>query len=117
MTRLISILGWLQDLFNAPPLASMTHRQKLGRVCLITCSLVLLCILSAMILAVIIFLAQRTHQAVSSLLALDFRQALVIGGILILSACVNALCLLVLLYVRRLDRRLMSSPPAPPTLR
>jgi hypothetical protein len=104
-----SILGWLLDLFNAPPRESMTRRQKVGRMLLVSGTLVILCILGAMVGAVGIFVLQRLSRALSQNSDLWNTAAVIIVGV-----GVNALCVFILFQVKKFDRRLMQAPGETP---
>jgi hypothetical protein len=115
VNKIFSLGGWVMNLFNPPPLECMTQGQKVGRVLLVATSLVIICIISAMLLASFVFLVQRMKEVVSAILASDFSFIMNVVGILVLSISVNAICVLVLLYVRRMDQTLMMPPPEAPT--
>jgi len=103
-----SILAWLLNLFDPPPLKLMTRSQKVGRVFLMTGTLVVVCILSAMLGAAGIFLVQQGHDMASNVH--DLLRDL---GIIFVSMLVNTVCVVVLLEIRKADRKLIQ-PPAPP---
>jgi hypothetical protein len=102
-----SILAWLIHLFNPPPLISMTRWQKVGRVFLLTATLLTISLLSTMVIAAVIFLFQRMPRLVLTLLASDFSVVEKMIAIILLSVCVNTVCVFVLLQIRRMDRGLM----------
>jgi hypothetical protein len=100
----IALLAWLLSLFNPPPLASMSGKQKIGRAFLVTLTLLVACILTAMLGAVGIFVIQRTRDMLTSIPKL-------MGGLEIIfaSVLVNAICVVVLLHIRKAERKLI--PP------
>jgi len=104
-----SILGWLLGLFNAPPREAMTRRQKVGRLLLVSGTLVVLCVLGAMIAAVGIFVLQRLGSALDKNSDLWNTAAVIIVGVV-----VNALCVFILFQVKKFDRRLMLGPSETP---
>ena len=105
-----SILAWLLDLFNAPPRDAMTHRQKVGRILLVTGTLVVLCILIAMAFAVGIFVVERINRALGTIPDLWSTATIILVGI-----AVNALCVFLLFQVKKLDRNLMLGPGETPS--
>jgi hypothetical protein len=106
ISQSFATLIWLINLFNPPPLASMSRLQKVGRVFLVTLTLMLSCTLTAMLGAVGIFLIQRERAMLSSMPEL-------LGGLEIIftGVCVNAICVVVLFQVKKADRKLMSAQP------
>lgn len=106
----ISILAWLLDLFNAPSRASMSLRQKAGRILSITGTIVVLCILAAMAGEVGIYVVQRVNHAFDNIPDLWNTAAILIGGLV-----VNALCVFILFQVKKFDRNLMSGTGEMPT--
>jgi uncharacterized membrane protein YidH (DUF202 family) len=106
----ISILAWLVNLFNAPPRDTMTVRQKVGRSLLVASTLVVLCILAAMALAVGIFMVERMSRALDKIPDLWSTAAILFVGV-----AVNALCVFLLFRVKKLDRDLMLDPGETPT--
>ncbi len=109
MSKPFSIFPWLLGLFDSPPLDTLTQVQKVGRVFLVTVSLVVVCILTAMLLALGIFLIERSHLIFTALMEDNFSVVARMTGILALSVGVNVFCVFILFQVRRLDRNLMSS--------
>lgn len=103
-----SILAWLVNLFDPPPLQSMSRNQKVGRVFLLTGTLVVVCILTAMLGAAGIFLMQRGHDMISNV-----RDLLRDVGIIFVSMIVNTICVIVLLEIRKADHKLIQ--PTEPT--
>ena len=105
-----SIPAWLLELFNPPLRDSLSIGQKVGRVLLITMTLVTLSIIVALVLALLLFgydsgrdLAAHTPHLTGAL------------KILAVSLVVNTICIKVLFQLKRLDERLMASgkPPEP----
>jgi len=102
-----SILAWLFDLFDPPPLRSMSRAQKIGRAFLLTGTLVVVCILTAMLGAVGVFIFQREHDMAGSI-----RDLLRDLGIIFVSMVVNTICVIVLLQIKKADRKLIQPPEA-----
>ncbi len=67
INRSFPILAWLINLFNPPPLKLMSRSQKVGRVLLITTTLLVICILSSMVATLAVFLVERGHRMLSSI--------------------------------------------------
>jgi hypothetical protein len=104
MKLVTSIGNWLLALFNAPPRASMTFLQKVSRVFLVTGALFTFSIFSALFLAMGIFLLDRLKSGQDGGYPL-----IKILAILLDSALVNAVCIFILLQIKRLDETLI--PP------
>ena len=103
--KLVASLGsWLLALFNAPPRASMTFVQKIGRVFLVTGALFTFSIFSALIFALMIFLFQRMASGQAG----DYPLVKILA-ILLDSLLVNVVCVFILLQIKRLDETLI--PP------
>ncbi len=100
--RFFELVAWLVELFAPPPLASMTRLQKVGRVLLVTVTLVVCSILAAMLGAVAIFLFERGRRMVNSFPEMEDGL-----GIILVAIGVNAACVFVLLQIRRADGKLM----------
>lgn len=97
------VMAWFINLFTPPPLDSMTRSQKVGRIFLITITLVVNSILFAMVGASLIFLLERGTAMLNSV------PALMEGLVIILTSIfVNALCVSVLLQIKKADRKLMA---------
>ena len=110
--RSVSILAWLVNLFNPPPLQAMNRLQKVGRVFLFSITLVVVCILLSMFAAACIFTLQHARHMIIS------RPELIGDAcIIFVSMLVNSLCVMVLLAIRRADHKLVppAEPPGPPT--
>ncbi len=108
--HLYLIITWLTDLFNAPPRLEMNYRQKIGRILLVTGTMVVVSILTAMAAALGIFVFERIFRAIKNIPNLWDTTWIITVGIL-----VNALCVYVLFLVRRLDRKLMLGPGETPS--
>jgi hypothetical protein len=105
--HLFSIGPWLMELFNPPLRESLSLRQKIGRVLLVTVTLVTLSIIMALVLALVLYAYQFGGNVLMA------EPQLTRGlEILAVSVAVNVVCVLVLLQVKRLDQRLV-----PPTRR
>jgi hypothetical protein len=109
MNRSSDVLAWLAHLFNPPPLESMTFAQKVGRVFLVALTMVVICILTAMLGALGIFLVQKAHGMLSS--APELLDDL---GIIFASMIVNTICVIALLEIRKADRKLIPPPETKP---
>lgn len=105
LNRSFAILVWLLNLFNPPPLVLMNRSQKIGRVFLVTLTLVISCTLTAMLGALGIFVIERGRVMLASIP--DLLSGL---EIIFASISVNAICVAVLLQIRRADRKLMTTP-------
>jgi uncharacterized membrane protein YidH (DUF202 family) len=107
--RFPALGAWLFDLFNAPPLESLTHLQKIGRVFLLTATLIIGSILVAMVGALGLFLVEQGSRL--------FEGPGVLNGLVILSTgiAVNVACVWVLLQIKRADNSLV--PPPDPSSR
>jgi hypothetical protein len=106
--KVLTPLGqWLLGLFNAPPRASLTVAQKIGRIFLVTGALVTFSIIVALLAAVTLFLVQRVefHRP-------DGYPLAKILAVLLDSLLVNVVCVFVLLQIKRLDETLIP-PPGP----
>jgi len=104
INRSFALLAWLVNVFNPPPLETMTRAQKIGRASLVALTLVIICILTAMLGALGIFLVQKGRHLMGSMI--DLLDGL---GIIFVSTIVNTICVIVLLEIRRTDRMLV--PP------
>jgi len=102
-------VDWLINIFNPPPLASMTRTQKLNRSLLITLALVVNCVLLAMLVALGVYLLERGRQILST--AADEVNAL---AIIFVSIGVNMLCVIVLFQIKKADQKLLEKPPETP---
>jgi len=80
----------------------MTFRQKIGRILFVSGTLIVLCILIAMALAVGIFMQERTTRMLAKIPDLWSTAAILFIGI-----AVNAFCVYLLVQVKKLDRKLM----------
>jgi uncharacterized membrane protein YidH (DUF202 family) len=104
LRRFPALGAWLFDLFNAPPLESLTHLQKIGRVFLLTATLIIGSILVAMVGALGLFLVERGSRL--------FDGPGVFNGLVILSTgiAVNVACVWILLQIKRADNSLVPPP-------
>jgi hypothetical protein len=101
-----AIMHWLMNLFDPPPLKSMTFSQKLGRVFLFSGTMVIGSILVAMLGALGLYLIQRGRE-------LGQTPEIYKGAIIILTAVVvNTFCVLILIQLKRVDHHLV--PPTQP---
>jgi hypothetical protein len=101
-----SILKWLLNLFDPPPLKSMTIGQKVGRVLLLSGTLVIGSILVAMLGALGLYLIERGKEMRDTP---EFYK----GIIIILTAIVvNTFCVLILVQLKRVDHKLIPPPSA-----
>ena len=98
-----SVVMWLMNLFDPPPLVTMTFRQKVGRVVLLSTTLVIGSIVVAMLGAVGLYLIEKAHELDSTP---EFLQGL---AVIVVGVGVNGLCLAILLQVKRADHKLL--PP------
>jgi len=103
---IFSILTWLLNLFDPPPLNSMTFVQKAGRVFLLSGTLVVGSILVAMIGALGLYLMEKGRELGNRP---EFFQgvAIIVTGIV-----VNTICVLVLIQLKNADHKLI--PPTRP---
>jgi ABC-type anion transport system duplicated permease subunit len=106
MRRLFSIAPWLMELFNPPPRDSLSILQKIGRVLLVTVTLITLCIISSLVLALGFFVLQRSHEVL-----IGIPQLMNVVTILVVSIGVNILCVMTLFQIKRVDRRLIPKSP------
>jgi hypothetical protein len=99
----VIFFAWFLHLFNPPPLNSMTWLQKIGRVLLVSVTLVVTSILLAMLTALGFFLVERGRQIVLSAPQLLDGTTIILVGI-----GVNVLCVRVLFAVIKADQKLMA---------
>jgi hypothetical protein len=112
MKRVASLGRWLLALFNAPPRASMTLLQKVGRVFLVTLSLFTFSVFSGLVIALGLFLVQRIESGQVG----DYPMARMLA-ILLDSLLVNVICVFILLQIKRLDETLIPPPDSPKAAR
>jgi ABC-type anion transport system duplicated permease subunit len=105
--HIFSIGPWLMELFNPPLRDSLSIGQKMGRVILVTATLVTLSIIVALALALVCF----AYEYGSNTLARVPHLARAVE-ILTCSIAVNFVSVMVLLQVKRVDQRLV--PPVQP---
>jgi hypothetical protein len=104
----LALLAWLITLVDAPPLDTMTRKQKVGRVVLVTVTLVVSCLFAAMLASLVIFVMERGHAMLVS------RPELLSGlGIILASILVNTICVYALLQIKRADHKLIPPLPKP----
>lgn len=101
-----AILTWLLNLFDPPPLKSMTVSQKVGRVVLLSGTLVIGSILVAMISALGLYIMERGRELGNTP---EFYKGLVI---ILTGIVVNTFCVLILVQLKRADHKLI--PPTRP---
>jgi hypothetical protein len=101
---LISLASWLMELFNPPPLKSMTLFQKTGRILLFTFALVIGSILFAMMGALGLYVMERGRELHDTP---GFYHGLLIVTV---GIAVNVGCVFVLLQIKKADHKLL--PPA-----
>jgi hypothetical protein len=92
---------WMMHWFNPPPLASMTFRQKLGRVFCIFLTLLVVCIVAALTLAALIFVVQQSYFKIATVPELLTGLVIIVASFLI-----NAICVAVLIEIRKLDSKI-----------
>jgi hypothetical protein len=102
----VAILSWILNLFDPPPLKSMTLVQKTGRILFFSGTLVVGSVLVAMIGAVGIYLIERGRELGDTP---KFFQGL---SIILVGIVVNTLCVLVLIQLKNADHKLL--PPTRP---
>jgi hypothetical protein len=100
---LISLAGWLMELFNPPPLSSMNLAQKTGRILLFTAALVIASILFAMVGAVGLYIMECGRELRD---VPEFYHGLMIVTV---GVGVNIGCVFVLLQIKKADTKLL--PP------
>jgi uncharacterized membrane protein YidH (DUF202 family) len=104
LNRSFGILAWLVNLFDPPPLSSMSFGQKAGRILLLSATLVVGSILVAMLGALGLFVMERGREMGS---APEFLQG---AGIILIGIVVNATCVVVLVHIKRADNKLVPPP-------
>ena len=115
MKRLFSIGPWLAELINPPPRDTLSLLQKAGRVLLVTVTLMTLCVIGALCVSLGFFVWQRSRDALRGI-----PQLMNVLVILSASVIVNAACVVTLLQIKRIDRKLIPKPdvgievPLPP---
>jgi Kef-type K+ transport system membrane component KefB len=104
--RILTVLGWGLHMFDPPPLQSMNRTQKVGRIFLVTITILVTCILTAMGAAVVLYLFERGRQMLGSVPELAAGLEIILAG-----AAVNAICVIMLFEIRKIDRKLMAGTP------
>jgi len=87
----------------------MTRAQKVGRVFVFTLTLVVISIFFSMLAAAGIFALEHARR-----MAGGFPELAGDLAIIFVSMMINAVCVIVLLEVRKADRKLIPPPEAPP---
>ena len=100
---LTSLAVWLIELFNPPPLRTMTLFQKAGRILLFTAALVIASILFAMAGAVGLYIMERGRELRDTP---QFYHGLLI---VLIGLAVNVGCVFVLMQIKKADTKLV--PP------
>ncbi len=98
-----SIIHWLLNLFDPPPLKSMTLVQKAGRALLLSGTLVVGSVLVAMLGALGLYLVERGRELGDTP---EFYKGIVI---ILTGIVVNTFCVLILVQLKRVDHKLI--PP------
>ena len=101
--RITALFAWLLNLFDPPPLVAMSFKQKVGRVILLSGTLVIGSIIVAMLGALGLYLMERGRELGNTP---EFINGL---GIILLGVSVNTLCVMALVQLKRADTKLM--PP------
>jgi len=99
INRSYSLLTWLINLFNPPPLEAMTFAQKAGRVILLSATLVVGSVLVAMLGALGLYLMERGREMGSTPEFLNGLCNIAIG------ISVNAACVLILVHLKKADNK------------
>ena len=101
-----AVLTWLLNLFDPPPLNSMTLAQKVGRVALLSGTLVVGSVLVAMLGALGLYLMERGRELQDTP---EFYKGIVI---ILTGIVVNTFCVLIIVQLKRVDHKLI--PPTQP---
>jgi ABC-type Fe3+-siderophore transport system permease subunit len=101
---LISLVVWIMELFNPPPLESMTLAQRTGRIFMFTFTLVVASVIFAMLGALGLYIMERGRELRNSP---QFYHGLLI---VLTGIAVNFLCVFILLQVKKADTKLMTPP-------
>jgi uncharacterized membrane protein YidH (DUF202 family) len=99
-----ALAHWVLNLFDPPPLVSMTLAQKFWRVMLLSGTLVVGSILVAMLGALGLFIMEKGRELGSTP---EFLQGLLI---IVIGVCVNAVCVIALFQMKRADHKVMPPP-------
>lgn len=103
IVRSPSIFSWLMNLFDPPPLASMTFAQKVARVFLLSATLVVGSVIVAMLGALGLYLIERAREIDSMPEFLEGASVIAVG------VGVNTVCLAMLFQIKKADHKLI--PP------
>lgn len=103
MNRFYALLSWLMNLFNPPPLKSLNFAQRVGRVILLSMTLVVGSVLVAMLGALGLFIMERGRELSS---APQFLEGM---GIILVGIAVNVTCVMILIQIKNADHKLV--PP------
>jgi hypothetical protein len=105
--RTSSLAHWVLDLFDPPPLVSMTLAQKVWRVGLLSGTLVVGSILVAMLGALGLFIMEKGHELGSTP---EFLQGALI---IVIGVCVNAVCVIALYQMKNADHKVIPRDKRP----
>jgi hypothetical protein len=92
------------NLFDPPPLSSMSPAQKIGRVFLLTATLVVGSTLVAMLGALGLFIMEKGREIGNTPELLNGLALIVLG------VAVNAACVVVLVHLKKADNKLLPPP-------
>jgi uncharacterized membrane protein YidH (DUF202 family) len=107
LQSIAAILHWLLNLFDPPPLKSMTFAQKVGRVVLLSGTLVIGSVLVAMLGALGLYLMERGRELRDTP---EFYKGIVI---ILTGIVVNTFCVLILVQIKRVDHKLIPPTRSP----
>jgi hypothetical protein len=101
--RITTLLAWLLNLFDPPPLTAMNFKQKVGRIFLLSGTLIIGSIIVAMLGALGLYIMERGRELGSTP---EFFNGV---GIILLGVSVNTICIMALVQMKRADTKLV--PP------
>jgi len=101
--RIVALLSWLLNLFDPPPLKSMSLAQKTGRVLILSGTLVIGSIVVAMLGALGLFLVEKGREMG------DMPELFDGLGVIVIGVIVNVVCVLMLVQIKHADHKLI--PP------